>query len=163
MTDLPIDPPPPPETHPALRRARGISRVMDELVRLPGTRIRVGLDPVLGLVPGLGDWVPLAISLDLWVTAARLGAGPAVLLRMLGHIAIDAIVGTVPLLGDLFDLGWKANQRNLAILEALVATPERTRRRSRWVIGGVIGTALGLVAGGMWIGWRVLAAVIGWL
>lgn len=150
-----------PEPAKALARARWISRILDDLVRVPGTRRRVGLDPLLGLVPGLGDALVLVVSLDLLVSAARFGAGGTLLARMLGNLVLDVFVGMVPVAGDLFDLGWKANRRNLLLLEGHVADPERTRRRSRWVVGGVLGGAFGVVVGGMWVGWVVLRWVAG--
>lgn len=145
----------------ALSRARRISRVMDDLVRIPGTRRRIGIDPLLGFVPGLGDWVAIVVSLDLVVSAARMGAGVALLMRMTGNLALDAIVGMVPLLGDVFDFGWKANRRNLALLEALVRDREGTRERSRWLVGAVLAVAAVLVALGIWLGWRILRWVVG--
>lgn len=146
----------PEPTSSALARARHISRVMDDLVRIPGTRRRIGIDPLLGFLPGLGDGIALVISLDLLFSAARMGAGAAVLVRMTGNIVLDAIVGMVPLLGDLFDFGWKANRRNLALLEALVRDGEGTRKRSRWLIGSILTGAVVLVAVGVWLGWLVL-------
>lgn len=145
----------------ALSRARRITRVMDDLVRIPGTRRRIGVDPLLGFVPGFGDWVALVISLDLVFSAARMGAGAAVLVRMAGNLVLDAIVGMVPLLGDVFDFGWKANRRNLALLEALARDREGTRKRSRWLIGAILAAAVILVAVGVWLGWRVLRRVVG--
>ncbi len=144
-----------------LRRARFISRILDDLVRIPGTRRRIGLDPFVGFLPGVGDWLPLVVSLDLLFSAARLGAGGWVLARMLGNIALDALVGTVPLAGDLFDLGWKANRRNLALLEELLDHPVDARRRSRLVVGAVLGGAVGVVAAGVWLGWQVLRWLLG--
>lgn len=151
----------PPATLGAVRRARWISRVLDDLVRVPGTERRIGLDPFFGLVPGLGDWVPLLVSFDLLVSAARLGAGSAVLARMLGNIVLDALIGTVPLAGDLFDLGWKANRRNLALLEDVVADRDGTRRRSRRLVGAVLAGAAAVVLAGVWAGWVVLRWLIG--
>lgn len=145
----------------AVRRARRITRVLDDLFRVPGTERRFGLDPFFGLVPGLGDWLPLLVSLDLLVSAARLGAGSAVLARMLGNIVLDALVGTVPLVGDLFDLGWKANRRNLALLEDVVADREGTRRRSRRLVGAVLAGAGSVVLAGIWAGWVVLRWLVG--
>lgn len=145
----------------AVRRARWISRVLDDLVRIPGTERRIGLDPFFGLLPGLGDWVPLLVSFDLLVSAARLGAGSAVLARMLGNIVLDALIGTVPLAGDLFDLGWKANRRNLALLEDVVADRDGTRRRSRRLVGAVLAGAAAVVLAGVWAGWLVLRWLIG--
>ena len=149
-------------TEPAsLRRARFISRVLDDLVRIPGTQRRFGLDPFLGFLPGIGDWLPLVVSLDLLFTAARRGAGGWVLARMLGNIALDALVGTVPLAGDLFDLGWKANRRNLLLLEDVLEHPADARRTSRLVVGAVLGGAVGIVGMGIWLGWLVLTWLLG--
>lgn len=155
-SDAPRDPP-------AIRRARRISRVLDDLVRIPGTRRRVGLDPFLGLLPGFGDWITLVISLDVLFSAARLDVGAATLIRMTGNLLLDALVGMVPLLGDLFDLGWKANRRNLALLEAHMRDPARTRTSSLWVIGGILGAAVTMVGVGSWVGWLVLRWLVGLL
>jgi hypothetical protein len=138
----------PPKRHPGteLQRARTVAHVLDDLVPIPGTSWRVGLDPLLGFVPGLGDWVGWAASLHLLITGARAGADGATLVRMAANILLDAVAGVMPVLGDLFDLGWKANRRNLALLEALVADPDRTARASRWVVGLVVGGTVGLLA-----------------
>ena len=150
-----------PDTPRGLARARRISRVLDDLIRIPGTRRRVGLDPLVGLLPGVGDWVTLVISLDLVFSAARLGAGAAVLFRMTGNLLIDALVGMVPFLGDLFDFRWKANKRNLILLESLVHDQEGTRRRSAWLIRAILAAVVTLVAAGIWVGWLVLRWVAG--
>jgi len=131
----------------ALREARVVAMVLDDLVRVPGTRRRVGLDPLLGLLPGLGDWVGWVASMHLVVAAARLGAPAPVILRMAGNALVDAAVGSVPFLGDLFDLGWKANRRNLVLLERLVADPAATVRASRLVVGMVLAVTFGVTAG----------------
>ncbi len=134
-------PAPPPR---ALREARIVATVLDDLVRVPGTRRRVGLDPLLGLLPGVGDWVGWAAASHLLVAAARLGAPTPVILRMAGNALVDAVVGSVPLLGDVFDLGWKANRRNLGLLERVVADPAAAARASRWVVGTVLAGTLGV-------------------
>jgi hypothetical protein len=138
-----------------LRRGRALARVLDDLVRIPGTRFRIGLDPLLGLVPGLGDWLGWAAASDLLITAARLGVPAPVLLRMGANTALDALVGVIPLLGDAFDIGWKANRRNLKLLERYVGDPERTTRASRALVIGVLaGTFLvvaGAAVGAVWL------------
>ena len=149
-----------------LERARDVAHVLDDLIPIPGTSWRVGLDPLLGFVPGLGDWIGWAASLHLLVTGARAGADRATLVRMAANILLDALAGVVPVLGDAFDLGWKANRRNLALLEAVVAEPERTARASRWVVGLVVGGTVGLLAAAsvasvLFLRW-VLATVVGW-
>lgn len=127
--------------------SRRIAWLLDDVFRVPGTRLRFGLDPVLGLLPGAGDLVGGGLSAWIVITAARLGASPAVLLRMGGNVALDVIAGTVPLIGDLFDAGWKANRRNLAILERYAAEPAPVTRRSRATLAAVLaGIAVLLLA-----------------
>ncbi|HJU64273.1 MAG TPA: DUF4112 domain-containing protein [Gemmatimonadaceae bacterium] len=124
------------------RATRALTRLLDEAIPIPGTGMRVGLDPILGLVPGLGDVVGGALSGYVIILASRHGAPPAVLARMLGNVVLDSAVGAVPLLGDLFDFGWKANTRNLALLERHLAQPSRVRASSRAMLAAVL---LGLV------------------
>ncbi len=143
-------------------RLRRIARWMDEAVGIPGTKVRLGADGLLGFfVPGVGDAVGGAVSAYAMYAAARLGAGPSVLLRMALNIAIDALVGVIPLLGDLFDFAFKANRRNLRLLEAFVDDPTRTRARSRvavWVVFALLMLVLiGLFALIVW-GLTLLAA-----
>ncbi|QLG27477.1 DUF4112 domain-containing protein [Halorarum halophilum] len=102
-------------------RARRLAELLDSSIRVPGLGIRVGLDPVLGLVPVVGDLLTAALSLFIVVEAYRLGADRATLARMLAHVAVDATAGSVPVVGDLFDATWKANVRNADLLERAVA------------------------------------------
>lgn len=108
-----------PSTHPHFRqleRAERVARRMDSALRLPFTRIRVGWDSLMGLVPGVGD--TLAIAPAVWIIqqAHDMGVPKSTLLRMGGNLAVDWAIGLVPLLGDVFDVGFKANMRNTAIL-----------------------------------------------
>jgi hypothetical protein len=136
---------------------------MDDSIPVPFTRWRIGLDPLLGLLPGTGDWIGWAIATHVMVSAAQLGAGAPLLLRMFGNILVDAATGLVPILGDVFDAGWKANVRNLRLLEVHVADPARTARASRWRVAAVLGvTALSLVAGA-WGVYTVVREVVRWL
>ncbi len=133
-----------PGTH--IDRLRTLTRVLDDLVRIPGTRFRVGLDPVIGLVPGGGDAIGAVLSAYGLVVAARVGAPAAVLLRMCGNIALDLLVGTIPVLGDVFDFGWKANRRNLRLLERYALAPVKVSRRSRLLVGFLLASLLVLLA-----------------
>ena len=99
-----------------LDRLDRIATRMDALMRIPGTRLTLGLDSVLGLVPVIGDTLALAPSIYVLAEAKRLGASPHALGRMGFNVGIDYVVGLVPLLGDVFDFGWKANMRNTRIL-----------------------------------------------
>jgi hypothetical protein len=144
----------------AVERIRQVARVMDDAITIPGTSIRIGLDPLIGLIPGVGDVTGAAINGWIIVTAARLGASPAVLTRMLANAGIDALFGAVPFLGDLFDFGFKAHRRNLKVLEAHLVEPAATSRRSRRLItGAVAGVASLLVALLVVVAW-VAAAVV---
>jgi hypothetical protein len=104
----------------AVRRMRFVARTLDDSVRLPGTSVRIGLDPLLGILPVAGDLVSGALSLYIVVEAARLGVPAGTLLRMLANVAVDVAGGSVPLVGDVFDAVWKANTRNVDLaLDAL--------------------------------------------
>ena len=111
----------PHDRHATLQRVRRLVRVMDGAVSLPGTRFRVGLDPVLGLIPGAGDALSALISIYMIHQARRLGVGKQVLAAMVANVAADALLGSVPVLGDLFDFAFKANTRNLLLLEKHLA------------------------------------------
>ena len=131
-----------------LDRLRRFARVWDAAIRIPGTPFAIGLDPLLGLVPGAGDALGAGVALWIVLQAARLGAPATTLLRMLANVAIDALIGAVPVAGDVFDFAWKANLRNVDLLERHVADPTGARRASTvWLTA--IGVTLGLVLAGI--------------
>jgi hypothetical protein len=101
----------------ALKRARAMGRLLDEAVEIPGIGYRVGLDPLLSIAPVSGDIAGAALSLYIVAEAARLGVPPKTVAEMLLNVAIDAVGGSVPVLGTLVDAVWKANKRNVALLE----------------------------------------------
>ena len=103
--------------HPALRRSRVVSRLMDDAVRVPGTDYRVGLDPILGIAPVGGDAVALGLSLYPILEAIRHDLPKWTVARMLLNVTLDATVGSIPVLGTLFDAVWKANERNVRLME----------------------------------------------
>ena len=142
-------------------RYRRLARLLDEAVRVPGTRIGLGLDFLLGLVPGAGDLAAGALATyGLWV-AQRLGAPRGGLLRMAANVAVDTVVGSVPVLGDLFDAAWKSNVRNLALLDRWLQQPARTRRSSRaLVLALLLGLAVGVGTAVYAVG-ALVAAVYG--
>ncbi len=94
-----------------------LATLLDTAFVLPGTNVRFGLDGLLGLVPGIGDIVTTAMSLYIVHEARELGAPGHVIARMLGNVALDGIIGAVPLAGDLFDVMWRANRRNMRLLQ----------------------------------------------
>jgi hypothetical protein len=114
----------PQESLVALQRIRKLSRFMDTAFRIPGTPFRFGWDPIIGIIPGLGDAIATAISGYLIFQAIRFGLPRNVLGLMLFNVGLEAVVGAVPLIGDLFDAFYKSNIRNLALLEKHLQTAE---------------------------------------
>ena len=100
-----------------LGRIRKWSRLMDTAFRIPGTPFRIGWDPIIGLIPGLGDLIDTAFSAYLLFLASQFGLPKNVLGWMVFNIGLEAIVGSIPLIGDVFDAFYKSNIRNLALLE----------------------------------------------
>ena len=106
-----------------LERLRRLAQLYDTGMRIPGTQFRVGLDPLIGLLPGAGDLIGAGVALWIVLEAARLGASGFVVLRMLLNVAIDTIGGAIPVAGDVFDAVWKANLMNVGLLERHLARP----------------------------------------
>ena len=99
-----------------LRRVESLSRILDSRFRIPVTNVRFGWDSIVGLIPGVGDTLMVLPQLYLVYEARRLGLGKRTLARMLGNILVDWIVGSVPVLGDVFDVAFKSNRRNASIV-----------------------------------------------
>ncbi len=123
----------------ALRR---VAHLLDSAFLVPGTSYRVGFDPLLGIIPWLGDLVSPLFAIALLWQARDLGLPRVVQLRMLFNVAIDTVMGVVPLVGDLFDFAWKANDRNLALLERY-AYEEHRPGAGDWLF--VIGVMVALI------------------
>jgi hypothetical protein len=102
----------------ALQRLERFSYWTDSNFRIPLTRFRIGVGPLIGLIPGIGDLVDLLMSLWVVNEARRIGAGKVLIARMLGHLFVDFIGGLLPVIGDLFDAAYKANSRNTDLLRA---------------------------------------------
>jgi hypothetical protein len=143
----------PPDTA-SLAQVRRLSRLLDDSIPLPGG-MRIGWDAIIGLVPGVGDMAGVLLSGYIVVQALRLGAPAPVLARMLGNVAIESLVGAVPLLGDLFDAAFKANVRNVRLLEQYLGAPQATRRASNVWLLGIVVTLVVLL--GLGLGLAVLA------
>lgn len=120
------------------QRARSLARLLDRAVQVPGTRFGVGLDGLLGLIPGVGDAAGGALSLYILFLAWRAGVSGPVLARMAANIGVDVLFGTVPLLGDIADFAFKANLRNTELLDRAIGEPERARKSSTgWLIAAI--------------------------
>jgi hypothetical protein len=144
-------------------KVAGVVRWLDDLVRVPGTKFGIGLDAIVGAaVPGLGDAITGMVALTLLRTAVRRGVPRVVIARMFLNIAFDTLLGMVPVAGDLFDLLWRSNSRNLALLERHQGELEPRARTGDWMIVGAAATlvAASVAAPIFLIGW-VLSAVFG--
>jgi hypothetical protein len=122
---------------------RHVARLLDSAYQIPGTSYRFGLDPVVGLVPGLGDLISPLFTIALLWQSQDLQLPRIVQLRMLFNVLIDTVIGIVPLAGDLFDVAWKANDMNMALLDRH-AGEERPASAGDWLF--VVGLTLVLVA-----------------
>lgn len=107
-----------PSDRAALSRIRTLSHVLDNAFRIPGTSIRVGLDPVVGLLPGVGDSVASLASLYIVYEGYRADVSRGTLAKMLALLGVDLVIGSVPILGSVFDAFWKANTWNTNMLES---------------------------------------------
>jgi hypothetical protein len=136
-----------------LERLRALARLLDTALPVPGTRYRFGLDAVIGLVPFIGDAVGALFSIYIIFQAGRLGASKATLGRMIANVGLDTLVGEIPLLGDLFDFGFKSNTRNLALLEDHLHQPAAAKAQSRRVLAllavGLLALLVGIVVLGV--------------
>jgi hypothetical protein len=132
----------------AERRIATVAHLLDDIVRVPGTGIRVGLDPILGLVPFLGDITSGAVSAWIVLEAARFRLPGVVLAQMIVYATVDFLVGLIPFLGDLFDFGFKANTRNLALFHKHAVDPGASTASSWALVGGIALAFVGL----LWLG-----------
>lgn len=132
-----------------LTNVRALATLLDSAVTIPGTNFKVGLDALIGLIPGFGDLIGMVVGGYIVTTAARLGVPKAVLTRMVLNIGTDAVAGSVPVVGDVLDAAWKANTRNVALLEQAIADPRRTGRASGWVVAGMLAAIVGITAAGI--------------
>ncbi len=144
-----------------LAGARMLAKLMDTAFEIPGTGIKVGLDPLLGLLPGIGDAISSAIGGYIVMVASQMGVPRAVIGRMMANLAIDMVIGVVPLVGDMLDVAWKANVKNVRLLEQALADPQAARRSSRWVLVGVAFAVILLGSAGAVLTWLLLRAVAG--
>jgi hypothetical protein len=128
----------------ALKRIRTVGKLLEGIIAVPGTDKKIGLDPIIGLLTGGGDSVGFVMSAYILVESLRFKLPKETLLRMLTNVAIDAVVGAVPFLGDVFDFFWKSNSKNIRLLEAHLDNPkEQTAADKGFVL--LVLVALGLI------------------
>ncbi len=142
----------------ARKRLEKLAWLLDNSIPIPGLNYRIGLDGFLGFLPGFGDTLGAALSSVILAEASRLGVPKAVLVKMAVNVALDALLGVVPVFGDIFDFAWKANQKNVELLEQYVDHPRETVFSSRLLAWGL---GVGLVGFVMFIGFLSLLMVRG--
>ena len=127
------------------RRLTRLAWLLDSSIPIPGTRLSIGIDALIGLVPFIGDVVGVLLSSTILIEAARLGAGRSVLARMALNVAVEGLAGLVPFAGDVFDAAWKANQRNVRLLNQWLDQPQRAERSSVLLVAGLVASLVALV------------------
>lgn len=143
------------------RQGSGVHRLawlLDESIRLPGG-LRIGLDGILGLIPGVGDLVGMGLSGVIIADAARRGVSGAILARMVINVLVETVVGAIPLFGDLFDFVWKANTRNLRLMEVAETDDTRARRRSIGWLALLLGSFVVAIGLSIWL----LVEIVRWM
>lgn len=144
-----------------LAAVRALAKLMDTAITLPGTNVKVGLDSLIGLIPGVGDLIGSAIAGYIVLVASHMGVSRIVIARMMLNLGIDAVVGVVPVVGDLLDVAWKANVKNVELLERALADPRAAKRGSLWLMVGVVAVVVLLAAGATALTWFLLSYLSG--
>ena len=134
----------------SIQRLRKLSRLLDNAITIPGTKFRIGLDPIIGLIPGAGDFIGTALSAYIVIEAARLGLPKQTLGKMVYNIVLESVVGAVPIVGDWFDFAWKANVKNIELLESHLGVAQESQKASWWfillLVVGLFMLCIGLVS-----------------
>lgn len=141
-----------------------LAKWLDSIFKIPGSNIRFGLDALLGLIPGLGDTVTSAASIYILLAAARNGVPRITIMRMAANIGLDYVVGCVPLLGDMFDVYWKANQKNVQLLERHAKADSAGVRKLQlqdWLfVGGLAFVLISILVGSVTIAYWLVGLVL---
>ncbi len=155
-----------PDEAPGLAQVTFLAHLMDSAIEIPGLRIRIGLDAILGLLPGAGDLASSFVSLYILQVAHRRGVSRLTLIQMAFNVLVDWLVGSIPLAGDAFDIFWKSNQKNVHLLLQHEGTPASGRRSKTgdWLFFGMLITILVTVlAGSLSITYFIASQLTGWM
>ncbi|HAJ59124.1 MAG TPA: DUF4112 domain-containing protein [Cyanobacteria bacterium UBA8543] len=154
MSQLPSQPSHQPTSNQVstLRRLRQMSHLLDNAIRIPGTPYRIGIDPLLDVLPVGGDFLGTAFSIYIVVEATRLGMPRSALVQMVLNIIFDTVIGAVPVLGTVVDATWKANVKNIELLEEHLDVPPQPKQKASWLF-------LALLLGGLLLVVVIMAAI----
>jgi hypothetical protein len=143
--------------------AEFLAKILDTTVKIPGTPFYVGLDPLLGLIPGIGDMIANLIGTVILILAARLRVPQIVVIRMSLNLLINGIVGAIPILGDLFSIWFRSHARNAELLRRAATQPYRETQQARLYVAGIIGGTVVLlllaIVAVLWIVMKLLTAI----
>jgi hypothetical protein len=146
-----------------LNRLRLLTYLLDNSIPIAGTPYRIGIDPLIGFIPGVGDFLGMSFSGYLVLESALLGLPRVTLLRMAANILIETLLGTVPFVGDWFDFAWKANVKNMALLESHLASGRTSKRADWWfiilLVGGLFLVAIAVASISIYIFKFLLEAI----
>jgi hypothetical protein len=145
--------------NPSLKRLQWLARIMDSQFSIPGTNIRFGLDALLGLIPGVGDFSTFFVSALMLSTLAKNGASGYVLARMTLNVVVDALIGAIPILGDIFDVAFRANERNMKLMREHYVEGRHKGSASKVIIPLllVLVIVVGCIA---WLSYKLIAWLI---
>ncbi len=152
-----------PETEALRKRMESLAWLLDNSIRIPIVGYRIGLDAILGLIPGIGDAAGALMSGYIFYSAIKMKAPVSVLSQMGLNIIFELVLGMVPILGDLFDATFKANERNMKLVNGWLERPTKTERGSKLLLGGVGGGISLVLIGGVLAGVLVLVFVVRFL
>lgn len=142
----------------SMKQIARLTKLMDKQFSIPGTNFRFGLDGLLGLIPGVGDVSTFAVSCYLLTLMAKNGASGYVMARMILNVLIDAIIGSIPFIGDIFDFAFKANSRNMRLMQEHFV--EGRHRGGAWkVILPIVIILLLILIGGIWLAWKAISSL----
>jgi hypothetical protein len=144
------------EQNATMKTVARLTKLMDTQFTLPGTNFRFGLDGIIGLVPGVGDVSTFAVSCYLITLMARNGASGYVIARMVLNVLIDTLIGSIPLIGDVFDFAFKSNSRNLRLMQEHYI--EGRHRGGAWkVVIPIVVILLLIMTAGIWLAWKAVS------
>jgi Domain of unknown function (DUF4112) len=146
-------------TETQLAQLRQLSNLWDQAIGIPGTQWRIGLESIIGLLPIGGDWIGLVMSSYILFHAVKFNLPRTVMVRMVLNVLIDAIVGAVPLLGDLFDTTWKANTKNVNLLEAHLKSPIKSQKADKLALWLLFGGCIAIVVLLLGISFTLMVAI----
>jgi len=143
--------------------SKWVAYILDDLIKVPGTNKRIGLDPLIGLIPGFGDFATSTVGLTLLATGAKKKVPKSVYLRMMANWTLNALVGAIPILGDIFSFWYKSNRRNHALLRSHLDDIEGNEAENQgwtpvFILIGVVIVVFSLIGVVAWYGTRLIWA-----